>query len=182
MSSTAAAPATSPTPDAPKKPAVPMVVPVRSNRGNISIPLADEAWKVRGELVLFAGPNMVPAETWAQAKRQPGVQKLLAEKIKFMRAEEFTKALAHTVGKTVIEEGRPVPAAAPLSAMNETEACELVKDIGDQTLLQHLQRSESRAVVKRAIEERIAEIKDPAKAANAAEAAAGSTKATIAME
>jgi hypothetical protein len=176
-----AAESTSQQSTSPKK-AIAMVVPVRSNRGNVSIPLADDKWKVVGDLLLLAGPNMVPAEKWEQAKRQPMVQALLAERIKSMKAEEFTKAMGHTVGKTVLEEGRPVPADAPLSGMNETDACALVADIADQTLLQTLRRSESRVAVRRAIEARIEAIKDPAKAANAAEASAGSMKAQITTE
>lgn len=161
---------------------IPMVVPVRSNRGNVTIPLADESFKVLGDLLLFAGPNLVPAEKWEQAKRQPGTQVLLREKIKAMRAEEFTKGMSHTVGRTILEEGEPVPADAPLSAMSETAAIELVKDVSDQTMLARLKSSESRAPVRRAIDARIEEIKDPAKAATAAEAAAGMGRATIAQE
>lgn len=161
---------------------IPMVVPVRSNRGNVSIPLADEKWKVTGELLLFAGPNMVPADKWEQAKRQPMVRALLEERIKGMKAEEFTKVLGHTVGRCVLEENKPCPAEAPLSGMSETDACSLVADIADQTLLQTLRRAEGRVAVRRAIELRIEVIRDPAKAANAAEAAAGSMKATISTE
>ncbi len=182
MPPAAAAAASTDSAPAEKKKAIPMVVPVRSNRGNVSIPLADDKWRVLGELLLLPGPNMVPADQWEQAKRQPMCQALLKEVIRPMKAEEFTKALGHTAGKTVLEEGKPVPAAAPLSGMSETEACALVQDCGDQTLLQMLKAAESRVSVRRAIEARIEAIRDPAKAANAAEAAAGSTKATISVD
>ena len=166
---------------APSKRAIPMVVPVRSNRGNVSIPLAGEDWRVTGELILYPGPNMVPMDQWEQAKRQPGCQRMLREIIKPMRAEEFTKGMAHTVGKPVLEEGRPVPAEAPLSGMTDTDACALVADIGDQQLLNRLRTAEGRVAVRRAIEARIEAIRDPAKTASAAEAAAGSTKAQISL-
>ncbi len=177
-----AAAAADSTPPADGKKKIPMVVPVRSNRGNITCPLADDNWKVTGELLLFPGPNMVDADKWARAKKQPMVQALLAEKIKPMRAEEFTKTLAHTVGKTVIEEGKPVPAAAPLSGMSDSEAIELVADCGDQTLLTMLRQAESRVAVRKAIEARIEVIRNPEKAGAVADAAGVSTKAQISTE
>lgn len=156
----------------------PMVVTVRSNRGNVSIPLANEQGRIIGDLQLAAGPNLVPLDQWEAAKRQPMVRILLAEKIVAVKALEQNHRV---VGRTVLEEGKPVPAAAPLSALDDTAAIELVKDVADDGLLARLLKVESRAPVRRAIEARALELRDPAKAASLAEAAAGSTKATITM-
>lgn len=163
-----------------KKPAVPMVVPVYSHRGNVTIPIILESSGARRrfELQLTAGPNMVPVEHWEAAKKQPGVRRMLNAKIQAVKAQEQQQA---KIGKSPLEEGKPVPAAAPLSGMSETEAVELVKDSADASMLGVLLKAESRGPVRRAIEGRLQEIKDPAKAASQAEAAAGSTKASISL-
>ena len=158
-----------------------MVVPVMSNRGAITIPVmvgGDDSARRRVDLQLSPGPNLVPADLWELAKRQPGVRRLMSCKIPSVRAPEQPQ---NKVGKPVIEEGKPVPASAPLAGMSDTDAIELVKDSYDAGLLNGLLKTEARAPVRRAIQARLEELKDPAKAASLAEAAAGSSKASITL-
>lgn len=172
--------------DTTEKPPIPpalMVVPVRSNRGNITIPYdngktGDERVMV-GDLFLTAGPNLVPLDKWLAAKRNPSLIALMKGRVPSIRAPEQRPEL---IGKPIVEEGAPVPAAAPLAALSETEACDLVKDVVDVTLLTQLQAVEHRAPVRRAIETRMVQLKDPSKFMNGAEAAAGSRHATITLE
>ncbi len=162
---------------------IPMVVPVRSNKGNVSIPYDNgktgEERVTVGSLHLLAGPNLVPLSTWEACKRNPSTGALLESRIPFMVAAEQDKRL---VGRCVLEEGKPVPASAPLAAMDESAAVAMVADMLDANLLTQLQGLEHRVAVRKAIEARIASIKDPTKGqATAAEAAAGMGRATISM-
>lgn len=138
-----------------------MLVPVRSNRGNITIPYdngKEKEGRLKGDLHLVAGPNLVPFEVWEACKRNPSVGSLLRAKIPNHAADEYRRA--NIGGKMVMEEGRPVPAAAPLSAYDDASACNLVADILDVQLLRQLEAIEPRAVVRRAIIARISAINE----------------------
>ena len=139
------------------------VVPVLNNEDRahmIQLPGASGKGGVTlGPLIkLIPGINFIAADQWAKAKENPGVKRLLTEKIKPSQAPEQNQ---ERVGSVKLVEGKPVGKDNPLADIPQPDAVEMVGDINDTALLHGYLDQETRGPVVTALKQQIARLEKP---------------------